>query len=286
MDRSAFIKQYESDGYVILKQFLPSELVAGMKQAVDQIVDTLAQQRMEAGELSDRYEDTPFETRYLKVFEDAPEKAPVQFVDELHVDAFYDMMSYPPLLDLAESVLGGEIRLAPGYFVRPKAFPDHRFQSLWHQDAAYLYLGNQGHPREAFDRIRTMNVWTPLVPVNQNNGCMQFIPGTHTDGMAEHVPLPPHDYLEIDRTRLDPALHSGRVVDVVLDPGDIVLFNTLLFHQGQDNHSGQVRWSVDFRFQDARQSTLIDLQGHLLCSQVTPEKTVRSRCHWRSLSVA
>lgn len=279
MDKDTFTRQYETAGYVILKQFFPPNLVLGMEQAVDRIVDMLAEP------LPERHEDEAFETRFIKIYENTPENAPVQFTSELHRDAFYDLMFYPPLVDLAETILGDEIRLAPGYFIRPKAFPDDRFRSLWHQDAAYLYLGNQGYPWEAFDQIRTMNVWTPLVSVNRKNGCMQFLPGTHTNGMALHKSNPPHHYLEIDPVLLEPILQKIQPVEIMLNPGDVVLFNTLMFHRGQDNYSGRVRWSIDFRYQDARQPTLIDLKGHLLRSRAFPERTVQSREHWRSLTI-
>jgi phytanoyl-CoA hydroxylase len=285
MNDETLIKQYETDGFVVLRQFLPAHLVLGMMQAINQIVEALIQQRTATDEEKQQYAKEMFDTKFNKVFEKDPNNAPIEFTNELHTNAFYNVIFYEPLLAIAVSVLGDEIRLAPGYFLRPKAFPDDRFQSLWHQDPAYLLLGNQGFEKEAFDQIRTMNVWMPLVPVNQENGCMQFLPGTHTNGMAPHHPQPPYNYLEIDRAVLDPALQSGDVVDITLDPGDVVLFNTLLYHQGQDNQSKHARWSVDFRYQDARQPTLIDLHGHLIRSRLSPELTVGSKENWRNLAV-
>ena len=284
MDQTVFREQYEQSGYVVLPGFLPDTIVDGMRVAVERMVDSMASRLLDEGTIPQTFQDDPIETRFLRVFQHDPDNASIQFSEELRVDAFFDLITYPDLLDLAGAVLGHEIRLAPGYFARPKAFPNKRFQSFWHQDPAYLLLGNQGFPRSAFDDIRIMNVWTPLVPVDRNNGCMQFLPGTHRDGMANHVPLPPHDYLEIERPALDPCLAKGPIIDVALDPGDVVLFNTLLFHQGQDNHSDMVRWSLDFRFQDARQPTLIDREGHLLRSRVSPDSAVASRKEWQDLS--
>ncbi len=286
MDSGAIKQKYESDGYVVLRRFLPPSLVSGMKQAASRIVDTMARRRFQAGRTSEAFKNEPLESRFIKLYEEDQNNAPTEFSNELHTDDFFDVLFYPPLLNLAEAVLGHEIRIAPGYFLRPKAFPDDRFRSMWHQDTAYLYLGNQGFKRTDFDGIRTMNVWTPIVPVNRENGCMQFIPGTHRNGMADHIPQPPYNYLEIDPKVLHPALQSGPVVDVVLNPGDAVLFNTLLFHQGQDNRSGRVRWSMDFRYQDARQPTLIDLQGHLVRSRNHPGRTVRTARQWCNLKMS
>ena len=285
MDSGTVIQQFDTDGYVVLKHFFPPSLVSGMKQGASRIVDKLARRRLQTDRTSEAFENEPLESRFIKIYEENQNTAPTEFSNELHTDDFFDVLFYPPLLNLAEAVLGHEIRIAPGYFLRPKAFPDDRFRSMWHQDAAYLFLGNRCFKRTDFDRIRTMNVWTPIVPVNRHNGCMQFIPGTHRNGMADHIPQPPHNYLQIDHKVLDPVLQSGPVVDVALDPGDAVLFNTLLFHQGQDNRSGKVRWSIDFRYQDASQPTLIDLQGHLVRSRTHPRHTVRTHGQWRNLSM-
>lgn len=286
MGSVSYRKQYADQGYVILRGFLPDTLVGGMIQVIDDLVDGLALSRLKLGAIRESHENEPMDMRFRSIFSHDADTAPIQFSEELHAPAFWDLITNTDLLSFAEEVLGPEIRLAPGYFARPKAFPNHRFQSLWHQDPAYLLLGNQGHPREAFDRIRIMNVWTPLVPVNKENGCMQFLPGTHRNGMANHCAVAPFDYLEIEQDVLMPALESIEPIDIVLDPGDVVLFDTLLFHQGQDNLSGRVRWSLDFRFQDARQPTLIDLQGHLLRSKENPDKVVSSRSEWCRLSAA
>lgn len=58
-------------------------------------------------------------------------------------------------------------------------------------------------------------------------------------------------------------ISEGKTVDIELDPGDNVLFNNLLFHRGQDYHSGMIPWTPDFRYQDAPQPTLPQLQVYL-----------------------
>ncbi len=81
---------------------------------------------------------------------------------------------------------------------------------------------------------------------------------------------------------LEPRL--AEAVDVECDPGDVVLFSNLLFHMGQDNMSDTVRWSADWRYQDATQSTMRSQRGHLARSKANPDQVVQSARQWAQLS--
>ena len=109
---------------------------------------------------------------------------------------------------------------------------------------------------EAYAQLRYVNCWTPFQTVNKHNGCMEFIPGTHKLGVVKHITVPPYDYLHIDFDLINPLLGAGEGVDIEFDPGDVVLFHNLLFHQGQDNHSGNLPCNADFRYQDVHQDTI------------------------------
>lgn len=115
-----------------------------------------------------------------------------------------------------------------------RAFPNKRYESLWHQDAGYLGagLGRSEPSDEAYSRLRYINCCTPFQPVNRHNGCMQVIPGTHKLGVAKHVYVPPYDYLHIDFDLITPMIDAGKVADIEINPGDMLIFQNLLFHQG------------------------------------------------------
>jgi ectoine hydroxylase-related dioxygenase (phytanoyl-CoA dioxygenase family) len=110
---------------------------------------------------------------------------------------------------------------------------------------------------------------------------MQFIPGTHTLGIVPHA-RKNRFYLEIAPEYLDPYLPQA--VDVPLDPGDVVLFSNLLYHRGLPNASKEIRWSCDWRYQDATQPTLRKERGHIARSKRDPDSAVRDAAHWASLS--
>lgn len=49
----------------------------------------------------------------------------------------------------------------------------HGAPTPWHQDAAY-WSGNQAYPH-------SVSIWVPLQDVDEDNGCMQFVPGSHRE---------------------------------------------------------------------------------------------------------
>ena len=109
---------------------------------------------------------------------------------------------------------------------------------------------------------------------------MQFIPGTHRLGVVPHERR--QYYLEIAVDQLQPRVEKA--VSIEVDPGDIILFHNLLFHQGLPNRSQTVRWSLDWRYQDATQPTMRATKGHTARSHLHPEQAVKSAKQWASLS--
>ena len=264
--------QFDEQGYIILRNFLSPDILAQAHTAIDTLVDEHAEQLVAAGKRTDRLATAPFETRLLTLYADHMDEAPVLFRAQLHLPGLYPLFFHGALLDVVETVLGGEIRLYPNYSLRPK-YPDMAAtEVLWHQDGGYT----EGNVAD----LRMLNVWTPFVPARVANGCMQFIPGTHKLGPVPHERR--QYYLEIAPTIL--AEHSERAINIELDPGDIVLFHNLLFHRGLPNHSTQIRWSADWRYQDATQPTLRKENGHLARSRQNPAAAVQNAAEWTNLS--
>ncbi|MBI2298092.1 MAG: phytanoyl-CoA dioxygenase family protein [Armatimonadetes bacterium] len=264
---------FEEQGYLILRDLPEPEVVAGARASMARLVDRAAEALLAAGKITDALLSDPFETRLYHLYREQLDNAPKSFRPELHLPELFGVFFHPGLLDVVESLLGPEIRLYPNYTARPK-FPDteaHRV--LWHQDGGYTANIAAG---DGVDDLRMLNVWSPLVPARVENGCMQFVPGTHRLGVVPHESR--EHYLEIPAVILAP--HVLHAVDIELDPGDVVVFHNLLFHQGLPNRSQQIRWSLDWRYQDATQPTLRKEEGHLARSRLHPERVVRDAAEW------
>lgn len=278
MDENALREQFNDQGYVKLQDFLGTSVVAQARSAMEELVEQHAQQLVSSGKIASEMQEEPFETRFFRLYEHHLDDAPKSFRRELHLAGLFDLFFNPALLDVVEALIGPEIRLYPNYSARPK-FPEWKgTEVLWHQDGGYTEQleGAKGN----VELQRMVNVWTPLVPARVANGCMQFVPGTHRLGTVPHESR--EYYLEIARESLDPYVKSA--IDVELDPGDVVLFQNLLFHRGQPNHSDSIRWSFDWRYQDARQPTLRKEEGHIARSRGKPESAVKSADEWANLT--
>ncbi len=278
MNRNDLRQQFDDQGYVKLKGFLDSSVVAQARTAMEALVEQRAQQLVAAGKIASPMHAEPFETRFFRLYEEHLDDAPKSFRRELHLSGLFELFFNPALLDVVEVLIGPEVRLYPNYTARPK-FPDWKgTEVLWHQDGGYTE--QVAEDVESVELQRMVNVWTPLVPARAANGCMQFVPGTHKLGAVPHESR--EYYLEIARESLDPYVESA--VDVELDPGDVVLFQNLLFHRGQPNLSKEIRWSFDWRYQDARQPTLRKEEGHIARSSSNPDCAVKSADEWASLT--
>ena len=278
-DIDSLKNEFDCRGFVILREVFPPGVVENAKPAIDGLVDQTAKRLVADGKLAHRFEGEPFESRLIRIFERFPDEAPKIYRPELHLDSLFQFFFNARVLDVVEVFLGDEIRLYPNYTLRPKVPESARGQVLWHQDGGYTVHGQED---SKVNELTMVNVWTPLVPVNRENGCMQFIAGSHKGGVVPHVKK--EHYLEIRRDVLDSYLEKGDLVDIVMEPGDAVLFHNLLFHQGLPNVSKTIRWSLDFRYQDAEQPTLREQNGHLARSEAHPEKVVRSPEQWARLS--
>ena len=271
VDESGLIEAFERDGYVVMKAFLAPDVIEGVRGELDVLVDREAERLMAAGRITDDFSDAPFETRIARLFEHCMDVAPTSFRPELHGSGLFDLFFHPQLLDVVQLLLGPEIRLYPNYTARPK-FPEWEGTLvLWHQDGGYTAQAADG-----VASLRMVNVWAPLVPARVENGCMQFVPGTHKLGVVPHEKR--EYYLEIAQEELD--LRLGRAVSIEVDPGDVVLFHNLMFHCGLSNMTRSVRWSMDWRYQDATQPTMRTHKGHLARSAKEPENIVANREEW------
>jgi phytanoyl-CoA hydroxylase len=278
-------QQFEEQGYTILSGLLSQRVLDGVRAELERWVEAQALLLQGDNSLGEGFADEPFERRLACLFAGNMARAPKSLRPELHWEGMYGLFFCPAVLDAVERLLGvAEIRLYPNYTVRPKFPDDPATEVLWHQDAGYTASGQHGRddgsPNDTVEALRMVNVWAPLVPARRANGCMQFVPGTHRVGLATHERR--EHYLEISAAEI--ATREADAIDIECDPGDVILFSNMLYHRGLPNGTDEVRWSCDWRYQDAGQSTMRSERGHIARSQLAPEMVVSSALQWASLS--
>jgi len=149
-------------------------------------------------------------------------------VDEQPPPPLSDMHRHPALLDVAEQVFGPDIALYNQRFVIKDQHS--RGPVFLHQDFPY----HLGWPNKA-------SAFVPLSPMNPDNGGMVFYPGTHQYGYLG-------DAGEINLAVLDTDWPS---YSPSVEPGDIVLMHSLMWHRSEPHVSGPDRVLADIIYQPA-----------------------------------
>jgi phytanoyl-CoA hydroxylase len=108
-------------------------------------------------------------------------------------------------------------------------------QKRWHQDSAYF---------SAVPIKSVLGIWIALDVVDEENGCLYFIPELHGGGPLRHI-------YDVECCISPKALDLGAAVPVPLSPGDAVVFNGLSPHASPPNRSDRRRWSMEFHFRGA-----------------------------------
>jgi hypothetical protein len=133
-------------------------------------------------------------------------------------------------VDLLEPLLGRDLKqiINQIHWKEPGAKSDF----AWHQDARFR------RPAEAYRNLATSYVQTGLAidPHTPASGCMRLVPGSHRRGAIS---------LDCSRDVLGTAMDDGAliaaglspdaVVDLVLEPGDLALWNPYLVHASGQN---------------------------------------------------
>jgi phytanoyl-CoA hydroxylase len=227
-------EKYEEDGCLHLRGVLTEWELEPVRQLISGKVDEIARDLHEQEKLKDLHAGAPFAHRLAAIAREADYKAN-GWNHAVFGKAIYDLLTTPALLDLVEALIGPEIAVNGDYWIRPKLPQSVVLTLPWHQDSAYY--GAQ----TATSHI--ISIWIPLVNVDEHNGCMQYIPGSHRWGFLETQP---------DQNRFKVPLEDvearGDVKTLRMSVGDVFVFHNLTLHRSQMNHSDSVRWSIDLRY--------------------------------------
>jgi ectoine hydroxylase-related dioxygenase (phytanoyl-CoA dioxygenase family) len=107
----------------------------------------------------------------------------------------------------------------------------------WHQDSYYF----------PFEPARPIvGVWLAVTEATLENGCLHVVAGSHREPVHTHVPDrrpgANYGYVEI----VDHDMSSA--VPVLMQPGDLLLFDSHLMHRSTDNVSDGIRAAMVYHY--------------------------------------
>ena len=218
----AQLAEYADVGFVRINGFSPPEVCDAM---LSRVVDV---SRAHAD--GDRSTGWLLPEANLAGTEGAPEDL-VSKIFRLHRDpVFHKWITSDAVTSIAASVVGPNVDcfLSQFIFKNPGAWGQP-----WHQDSHYFFFGPQNGGRPI------VGLWLAVTGATLENGCLHVIPGSHREPVHEHVddrrPGANYGYREI----VDFDFSSS--VPVLMEPGDLLVFDSHLMHRSTDNVSSGIR---------------------------------------------
>ena len=166
------------------------------------VLDNLAEKLYVEGKISSRYEELEFGERVTQIYAESGEVYNGYFDFSLPHGgikedtpfwagpAVFNALTAPDLLDTVEAFVGPEIYSNPVQHVRIKVPEDRAPRdemgrvkfgvTPWHQDAGVV--------NPDADESDILTVWFPLMDTDEENGCLQVVPGSHRADLMTHCP--------------------------------------------------------------------------------------------------
>ena len=153
--------------------------------------------------------------------------------------AFTDLATHPDILVRLRQLLGEELVLPLAHHncIMVKA-PRYGTATGWHQDVRYW----------RFQRPELVTVLLALNDASETNGCLQFIPGSHTL-TPKPEQLDEAEFIRVDLPENQPLIE--RAVPIVMAAGDVVFFHCRTFHAAGSNNGEETRKSVLFTYRSS-----------------------------------
>ena len=140
-----------------------------------------------------------------------------------------EIVRTPAILDAVEAIIGPDIMVwGSTFFIKE---PHTESFVSWHQDLKYWGL----------DKDALVSAWLALGPVTEENGCMRFVPGSHTGQMLEHKDTFDDANFLTRGQEADVEIKEEDTVQVPLQPGQLSLHHGRLLHASAPNRSDERR---------------------------------------------
>lgn len=288
------VNQFKEQGYLVVEGlFDPATDLEQVIAEYHRVLDRLAQELFEQGVIASTYSDLPFGQRLTQIYAESgqvhaqyfdfslPQKGVKADTPFWVGPAVFNTLRNERLLDAVESLLGTEIYSNPVQHVRLKP-PEHLTPkdpvsgqvllgaTPWHQD--------NGVVLPEADETEMLTAWFPLWDATIENGCLAVVPYSHREGLFQHCAGGLGLHIPDQLFRKDESL------PLPMKQGDVLFMHRLTCHSSLSNHSDNVRWSFDLRYNPSGQPTGRGaFPGFVARSRSHPENELRDPAVWAEL---
>lgn len=288
---AADIAQFEREGYLVVDELLDLDTdIAPVEREYNERLRELCRNWVAEGRLDAQVLAGDFSSlvqavnaaglEYFQPLDISLPPGHITTMTPFHAGpAVFQLIVNEKLLDIAESLLGPELTSNPIQHVRIKppladvATAEQRAHIVgthWHQD--------RGVAHASADASRMLTVWLAITDATEENGCLRVVPGSHRQEMLTHCPVT--GQLAIPTKLFD----ESSAVTLPVKAGGAVLLHANTIHASLENHSRDIRWSFDLRYNVTGDPSGREcFPSFVARSRRSPESELRSASQWHAL---
>ena len=199
---------YHENGFVVVRDFMTPETLGELQAQLDRYIREVVP-------------GLPAENAF---YQDPERPETLKQLNQMQDDPFFNEIRHgSKWVDLATRLLGEQaVAKHPQWFNKPPG-TDHPTPP--HQDNYYFCL----QPNTS------ITLWLALDPVDQENGCLRYLPGSHRLGIRPHEASNVLGFSQGIESYGEEEM--AREVEICCQPGDLVVHHGEAIHRADPNRS-------------------------------------------------
>lgn len=245
------LAEFERNGVLVLRSFFDTDRdIAPIQEGIYAIIGLLLEKYEISGDRPP-FDPATFDVGYRELLLKDRGIGGEVYDAIKQIPAFMQFCSHQRLVDITRQIrnTGNPGIAAGGYGIRIDNPNEERYRATWHQDYTAQFRSIDG-----------LVFWSPLVPIKDDMGAVEFCVGSHKAGpirVHDHNPQHPEKTgaysltLESEEVLVD---KFERIAPLTA-PTDLVIIDYLTIHRSGFNTSERSRWSMQLRYFNFEESS-------------------------------